>query len=174
MRPNDAKLRELILYFARRSEGDETFGKTKLNKLLFYADFDAYVSLGQSITCQDYVKQPRGPVPSRVNSMLTEMEQAGELFMVERQYFGRIQMRPYARREPDLNLFTGPEIALADQVLTRFWGCSASDVSEFSHDFIGWKVFEMGETIPYETALVDDGPLTEAQIAFGQALAQAC
>lgn len=174
MRPNDAKLRELILYYARRSEGDETFGKTKLNKLLFYADFDAYLSLGRSITCQEYVKQPRGPVPSRVNSMLSEMEASGDLVLIERQYFGLVQMRPYARREPSLSLFSGPEIALVDQVLTRFWGRSAADVSELSHDFIGWKVYGMGETIPYETALVDDGPLTEAQIAFGQALAQAC
>ena len=36
---NDAKLRELVLYICYLSEGDNSFGKVKLNKILFYADF---------------------------------------------------------------------------------------------------------------------------------------
>jgi len=50
----DKRLRELILLIATRSEGDEPFGAVKLNKLLFYADFFAYVKFGESITGQEW------------------------------------------------------------------------------------------------------------------------
>jgi hypothetical protein len=38
-RPDDEKLRELILYVSTLSENDPNFGAAKLNKLLFYTDF---------------------------------------------------------------------------------------------------------------------------------------
>jgi len=37
--PNDRKFQELLLYVAARCEGAPTFGATKLNKILFFADF---------------------------------------------------------------------------------------------------------------------------------------
>ena len=64
---NMEKLRELILYICRASESDEAFGKVKLNKLLFFSDFSAYVDLGQSITRQDYKKLKQGPVPNLID-----------------------------------------------------------------------------------------------------------
>src|SRR5207302_260927 len=77
--PDDRKLRELILHIAKESMGDTRFGKTKLNKLLFYADFLAYQKTGQSITGEEYVKQPFGPVPARAEQCLRALESGGAL-----------------------------------------------------------------------------------------------
>ena len=55
-KPDDNKLRELVLYIAVLSEGDPAFGKVKLNKLLFFADFTAYLSFGKPITGHEYQK----------------------------------------------------------------------------------------------------------------------
>jgi hypothetical protein len=44
------KLQELILYVAKMSEGDPAFGAIKLNKLLFYSDFRAFLDARKSIT----------------------------------------------------------------------------------------------------------------------------
>lgn len=52
------KLRELVLYVCTASEGDESFGSVKLNKLLFYSDFLSYLQHGIPITGQEY--QSRG------------------------------------------------------------------------------------------------------------------
>jgi hypothetical protein len=38
---DDRKMKELILYLASKSEDDPRFSSTKLNKLLFYCDFEA-------------------------------------------------------------------------------------------------------------------------------------
>src|SRR6266487_3415423 len=48
----DEKLRELILHICIRSEDDEAFGAVKLNKLLFFSDFHAFLRLGKPITGQ--------------------------------------------------------------------------------------------------------------------------
>ena len=61
--PDDAKLEELIILIASRSEDDPRFGSTKLNKLLFFADFLAYVKRGEAITNHVYMRLPNGPAP---------------------------------------------------------------------------------------------------------------
>jgi hypothetical protein len=57
--PDDEKLRELILYVSTLSKDDDNFGATKLNKLLFYADFLAYqrsVDRSQDSNIRRYLK----------------------------------------------------------------------------------------------------------------------
>lgn len=76
---NDEKLKELILYLADRSNNDEKFGATKLNKLLFYADFLAYVYLGTSITGQEYQVLDQGPAPRRLVPVRESMKANEEI-----------------------------------------------------------------------------------------------
>ncbi len=173
MEPDDCKLRELILYLALRSEGDETFSKTKLLKQLFYSDFAAYARSRGSITGQTYSKLPYGPVPRRAMEVLNELEREGALALARREYHGYVQHKPVALREPDLSGFTGEEIATVDRALSQLWGHSARDVSDLSHEFLGWKIARDGEIIPYETALIDNSPPTEEETAFAEKLVQA-
>lgn len=152
--PNDEKLRELILFVARRSERDERFGATKLNKLLFFADFLAYVKLGSSITGQEYQKLPNGPAPRRLLPLAKQMEANGAFAWAERSYHGRSQRVPIALREPDLSSFSADEIAIVTEVLQTHWERNARGVSDLSHQFRGWQLAQEGETIPYQMALV--------------------
>ena len=50
------KTREALLFFALQG-----FGKTKLNKAMFHADFEAYAELGSSITGERYYHEKYGP-----------------------------------------------------------------------------------------------------------------
>jgi uncharacterized phage-associated protein len=172
-RADDRKFRELILHVARESEQDEHFGATKLNKILFYSDFWAYRKLGQSITGQQYQKLDKGPAPRRLLPIVRKMEARGDCVLAEREYFGRLQKILLALREPDLSLFSGAEIAIVHQVLERLRGLSATEVSELSHQFIGWQLAEEGEDIPYSTALLGQPrPPTPAEIEYGKKLAE--
>ena len=63
---DDAKLRELVLLIATLSEGDEPFGKIKLNKVAFFSDFLAYLIFGRSITGHQYMRLPEGPAPRKL------------------------------------------------------------------------------------------------------------
>jgi hypothetical protein len=155
------KLRELILYIAEQCEGDESFSKTKLWKILFNCDFGYYVEADSSITGSTYQKWPFGPVPAGAEEVLADLQREGRLAIAERRYFGHQQKKPVALREPSLSGFSGEEIAYVDRVIRRLWRRSANAVSEESHEFLGWQVVGMGEEIPYELALVEAGPWTE-------------
>jgi hypothetical protein len=154
------KLQELILYISMKSEGDEGFGKVKLNKLLFFSDFLAYLYHGASITGQNYQALQQGPAPKAMLPVLNAMLELGEVAVREKEYHGLKQQRVFSLRPPDTSIFDPKEIALVDEVVTKHWGQNGADVSEKSHKFIGWALAKQGEAIPYSVVMVGRRDLT--------------
>jgi hypothetical protein len=168
--PDDHKLRELIIYIASLSQNDRNFGATKLNKLLFYADFLAYQKFGSAITGQEYQALPQGPAPRRLKPVMERMKRAGDLKQ-ERRKSGRFdQIRPVPIRTADLSKFSGPEVDLISNVVQRFWNLNATEISNESHFFLGWQLGVQGETIPYSVILIGNRKPTEAEKRKGRAL----
>ena len=159
----DIRLRELILHIARQSEGDEAFGAVKLNKLLFAADFTAYVKFGKSITGQDYFALEHGPAPRRLKPVLEQMKDEGEVAIRVDDFHGFRLQRTFALREPDLSKFGPDEIALVDHIIRDCWNRTGTDLSNASHEFIGWKVAQEWEIIPYSVGLVERRELTKSE-----------
>jgi uncharacterized phage-associated protein len=167
---DDEKLRELILLISQESEGDAPFGSVKLNKLLFYVDFLAFTQFGKPVTGQEYQRLPNGPAPRRLLPLTKQMEGRGEFAIAQREFFGRQLKRPMALREPDLSKFSADEVSLVHKLLKRWWGKTASEISERSHRFAGWKLAGEKETIPYTVALVNRGPRSKAADAYASTL----
>jgi hypothetical protein len=153
-KPDDGKLKELILLVSLRSENDPTFGAVKLNKLLFYCDFSAYLTFGSPITGQEYFKLKEGPAPRYMLPLTNKMQEEQELAFQRIPYFNHTQNKPIALRRPDIKRFKPEEISLIEQVIQMWNGKNATQISDESHLFIGWKVAREKETIPYSTALV--------------------
>ena len=167
---NKEKMKELILYISDKSMADEKFGSIKLNKLLFYSDFLAYLNFGKPITGMEYMRLDQGPAPKKFLPIAKELQKENALEIVEREYHGHIQKRPIARRPAMLELFTAREIALVDEVIGKLRGLNAHDVSELSHRFIGWKLADDGEVIPYSVAHIEIREPSPKAIAFGKEL----
>ena len=158
------KFEELILYLARASEGDPNFGSIKLNKLLFYTDLYAFGWRGKPVTGQKYQRLPKGPAPKGLVPCTERMKLSGSCAWQERiAPGGYIQRRLVALREPNLDVLTGTEIKQADEVLRVFREYNARDISEDSHELVGWRAAEDGEIIPLETAFVSRRELTQAE-----------
>lgn len=171
--PDDAKFEELVLYVASQSEDDPTFSKTKLNKLLFFADFFAYAELGEPITGHRYQKLPRGPAPVAFLPVVQRMEARGDCHWEERSYFGRSQQRLVAKRGADLSWLTDEQRALVDGLIKRLRGLNATEVSDLSHEYPGWQAVGMKEEIPYETIFVlPPRPLTTDELEHAKKLAR--
>jgi antitoxin SocA-like protein len=170
---NDKRFKELVLYVSQKCANDPTFGATKLNKILFYADFLAYANLGEPITGFEYQKLRWGPAPRRLIPVQAEMIERGELVLQPVHLLGgKIQKRTINLRNPDLSVFKAEEIALVDEVIEALQSARAEAVSELSHRLVGWKVVQEGESIPYNTIFLSDEPLTEAEIERGRELAR--
>ncbi len=164
---DQTRLENLVLYLAARSATDEGYGKVKLNKLLFRADFEAYRLLGASITGEEYKRQDLGPVAAHVPSLLTRLERQGVLRIDE------IPAGPYTRQVPvviegheaDMTLFTDDERAIIDRAIGELREYGARSVSEWSHEqSSGWRVRKNGRLIPYASAFVSTKPLSPEQM----------
>jgi hypothetical protein len=169
-RVSEKKFRELILLICARSQNDKKFGATKLNKLLFYSDFSSYLSFDKPITGQQYFKLPNGPAPKQLKPIVAKMQEAKELAYQETEYFGRTQKKPIALRQPDVSIFTPREIDLVHRMIQKYWNYSASEISDRSHLFLGWKAARDQEEIPYSTALLGVREPTPEERAYGLAL----
>jgi hypothetical protein len=154
IRPDDAKMKELILYVAERSADDPYFGATKLNKILFYSDFLAYAFFGESITGQPYFKLPHGPAPRRLLPIQEEMERAEEIVIAQVQRYAFRQRKVVPLRPARLDAFTPDQLDLVQEVIELLRSKSALEASEFSHSFLGWELVEEREDIPYSTVFL--------------------
>lgn len=59
-------------------------------------------------------------------------------------------------RSPDLEKFTSEQISIIDEVIEILKDKDADEVSELSHNFIGWKIVKDYEEIPYEAVFLCD------------------
>jgi hypothetical protein len=169
---NEQKFKELIIYISRLSMDDENCGATKLNKLLFFTDFLAYLNLGKSISGQEYQKLPNGPAPKRLVPVRRAMKNNNDIVFYQNNHFGYEQHRIIPTRDADLSLFSPQEIHLINYVVREFEEKNGSEVSEISHQFAGWKLAELNEIIPYEVSLVGNRELTSEEIEYGRSLHQ--
>lgn len=175
--PNENKFRELLLFIARRSKGDPRFGVIKLNKLLFFSDFLAYLELGHPITGQPYFALENGPAPRYLVRVRDQMVKSKEIAISKERTLSGVHERVLALREPDPNKFTPAEIALVTRVLDVCRNQSGTELSELSHRFAGWRLAADKEDIPYEVALVGNRRPTHSEKLHGvqlEALATQC
>ena len=157
---NEDKFKELILYVASRSEWDPMFGAIKLNKTLFFADVYAYAELGKSITGAEYIKLDHGPGPKLMAPIRDRMIEDNDIVVVDREYFGNPQKRVVARRLPDLSGFTADEIALVDVVMDIGKNANAAELSDLTHQMLGWQIAAYKAVIPYEAVFLSSESAT--------------
>ena len=158
------RLRELMLFVADRCQDDPNFGATKLNKVLFYCDFYAFAKLGKSVTGIPYNKLQYGPVPTGAESTRRKMVQDEDVLMTLEGYSPFRTERMIPRRPADLNLFSGPEIALVDGIIDALSDATGSQLRDMSHGK-AWQAVGLHQAIPYEAVFLSDQPYTEEDIA---------
>lgn len=166
-----SKLKELILYVAEQSKDDPTFGAVKLNKILYWADFEAYRRSGKPITGATYQHLREGPAPRELLPVREELIEEGAIVLEDRPYYGRVRQVVRTLRVPNLVDFTPEELEIVDAVVAMLGGMNARDVSDLSHQEWGWRLTDEGETIDYRSAWFSPEPLTQEQIERGKQIA---
>ena len=163
------KLKQLVLYVARRCEGQARFGRTKLNKMLFSADFAAYRELGRPIVGATYLRFKDGPVARQLRAVAAEMELEGDYTERAIQVGRSTERRPIALSVPDMTGFSADEIRLIDAAIQELAPMTAAEASAWSHRHPGWKYTDDGQEIPYYMALAatETPELTPDELAYG-------
>lgn len=170
------KFKELIVYIVDRCQDDPSFGAVKLNKILYYSDFDAYRLLGQPISGATYRKLQAGPAPKELLTARDQLIGEGRLWLDSRRYFNRVQKRLVLADDglQDTETFSPDERAIIDSVVEYLWPMSARQASDYSHREPGWVLAGDGEDIPYESAFLSADPIDqeteEAGVRIGREL----
>lgn len=145
------KLKEAVLLIASHCPAEE-LGNVKLHKILYFSDMLHFLQEGSPLTGVDYLKQKFGPVARNLSATLGALEKEGRIKVEEQEYYGLykksyLTTAPYKRDRLSEN-----EVNLIIEVAEYVRGKSAREISELSHN-AAWEAMELGETIPYFTAL---------------------
>lgn len=146
---NISKLFSMILFFCKSE-----VPKTKLNKLLFYADFAHFKEYSTSITGARYVHLPHGPVPDNYEHYYATLIHEEGAVRVEERFFSQQITGEYFLSQvgPDLTVFDENELSTLLKVKKHFENMTATQIREVSHNEEAYKSTNMGENISYEYA----------------------
>lgn len=145
---SEPKTSEVIKYFCSNLGGVFV---TKMNKLLFYADFIKYKREGYGLTGINYRAINHGPVPNGYGEIYSRAE---DVEMEEYIYpNGTSGIMLQSATEPDLRIFSNSELEILKEVCEYFRNYSAGEISEMSHKEKGWiECFKEKKLIPYSYA----------------------
>lgn len=150
--PNFEKFTEMVVYF---SDKLSPF-KTKMNKLLFYADFLMFKQSCFSISGVRYKAIDMGPVPNNFQSIFEYLANNNEITICTTEFpsgYTGEQFKARPNRKFNATLFTESEINVLEKVTTSFKETSTNDIIELSHLEEAWKKNEKEKNvISYEYA----------------------
>ena len=86
-----------------------------------------------------YKKLPYGPVPQRLDGILRQMTEKGQVQRIKTEYHGFLQTRYIPLQKADLRKMSAAEKDVIDKVLERFSDWSAKKISEYSHNDKPWR-----------------------------------
>jgi hypothetical protein len=166
----ELRYKQLVLYIADQCVDDPTFSRLKLQKILFYSDFESFGRYGAPITGMPYRKFPFGPAPAAFGRYEEEMQQEGLIRIIRKQVHDYSRQRVLPLQDPNFDLFLAREIAVVGEWIRFFWGKTAREISRRSHGR-PWKLAQDAELIPYEAVFVSNDPVSLEDVARVKELA---
>jgi uncharacterized phage-associated protein len=123
------KLFNLIAYFVKNTKNCK---KTKLFKLLYYADFWHFKETGKSITDLKYYAWEMGPVPTALYEEIEHPKQdfTDYLSVIPGEDIG-VEIK--AKKPVDMQHFTKREMRIIEEVAYIFKDATAKDMIECTH-----------------------------------------
>lgn len=150
--PDLEKLTEMVVYFAEKTQPF----KTKMNKLLFYADFLMFKQSCFSISGVRYRAIDKGPILNNFQSIFEFLANNNEIDIVSTQFSQRYIGEKFILKKDrpfNASLFSEEELKVLEKVSTVFKSTGTKEIIELSHLEEAWKRNEKDKRfISYEYA----------------------
>jgi len=154
------KFKNVLLYILEKCAGKPNVGETVLYKLLYFADFNYYELYEEHLTGARYRKLPYGPVPQKLDTIINQMIEAGQLQRLKTNYYGLQQTRYLPLIKANLAELKASEKEVIDRVIEQMSDWSAAALSNYSHKDLPWEVTDEGKYINYELAFYREAPFS--------------
>jgi uncharacterized phage-associated protein len=154
---NKCKYKNVILYLTEKS-GGSIQGKKKLAKLLYYVDFDSFEKNEVAITLDTYKAYPMGPLPQKMEEVLSEMSVEGTLDIKKVDMgSGYNPVEIYSSKsKADASVFDAEEIFILDRVIKKYSSLNGKQLENLSHAEAPYIGTNPMKEITYELAFYRD------------------
>ena len=142
----NSKTENAILFLLK----DNSLNITQLMKNLFAVDFLSYKTNNKSITNFNYAHANYGPIVDKRNEFIDNMIK-NNMIKTNTNYNDDFIIFEN-EMEPNINIFDDKELEVLKKVKRSLKNKTATELTNWSHDFLGWKKTRMGETIDFKYA----------------------
>lgn len=145
--PNYEKYRQMILAFLGMNE---YVTKTKLAKLLYFADFAWYYSHLESMSGMEYRKIQYGPVADAYFRLIDEMADAGEIAIDFKEEGAMHVSQTATGARHRLTEITSDEETLMQEINEKWKGRKTAEIVTYTHKQMPYMFAEDNEIVSYE------------------------
>lgn len=145
--PNYEKYRQMIHAFLRLNE---SLPKTKLAKLLYFADFAWYYSNLESMSGMPYRKIQYGPVADSYFRLIDEMSDAGEIYVKNTNNGAMLVSETRAGAKETLSQISKKENSLIRDIDKKWKGKRTKEIVKFTHRQMPYIFAEDNDIVSYE------------------------
>ena len=151
--PNYVKYRQMILAYLRLNK---KVTKTKLAKLLYFADFGWYYSNLRSMSGMSYRKIHYGPVADSYFRIIDEMSDAGEVAVEQTEDGAMLISQTRGGSKVALSELSADELALIGKIDTKWKGKKTSDIVAFTHKQLPFMFARENDLVSYDLFTQED------------------
>ncbi len=146
-----ARLQAMVIHLAHR--GKKVF-PTRLNKLLFYADFSYFALRGRSISGAEYTKLTHGPIFSGYQNLVNELERKRQIRVTRIKSKGKFAQAFRSKKtySPSKSVLSSEELRFLDWVIATYDGLSTTELIAISHREMAYWNTHWKQPIDYHLA----------------------
>lgn len=144
--PNYEKYKQMMLAFLRLNK---KITKTKLAKLLYFADFSWFYYHLKSMSGMQYRKIQYGPVADAYFRMIDELSDAGEISIEQTKEGAILVSLTRSGERAQLSEISGDERKLMKKIDSKWKGRKTSDIVSFTHTQFPYLYAQDNEIVSY-------------------------
>ena len=146
------KFKELLLYIISKTSQLPNVWKTVLYKMLYFCEFDWFEMKWERFTWLNFVKLPKWPAPQGFDFMISRMCKENEIIPVNARFMWYTQQRYLINKKLENFFLDDAKKNFVDEIINKFKDMNATEISEYSHWDIPWKVTQDMEVIDINLA----------------------
>jgi len=151
--PQYEKYKQMILAFLRAGK---KIPKTKLAKLLYFADFAWYYKKLESMSGMRYRKIQYGPVPDSYFRIIDEMSDSGEIDITQTEDGAMLISQTRSGARVDLSEISKEEDKLIKNVEEKWRGKKTAEIVDFTHKQFPYLYAQDNEIVSYALITQED------------------
>jgi transcriptional regulator with XRE-family HTH domain len=145
--PNYEKYKQMILLYLRMNK---YLTKTKLAKLLYFADFAWYYHNLKSMSGMEYRRIQYGPVADTYFRLIDEMSDAGEIGIEFKEEGAMHISQTLTGAKHPVDLVSAEEVVLMKKINEKWKGKKTAEVVSYTHKQLPYMFADDNEIVSYE------------------------